>query len=60
MSTLITEKSLQDEIELWKDLVLNNEADEAMLTILKQSYSPVRLSEQVEWVPIPIPVDEYA
>ncbi|XAG09876.1 hypothetical protein NM432_18470 (plasmid) [Vibrio metschnikovii] len=59
-TTLITEKSLQDEIELWKDLVLNNEADEAMLTILKQSYYPVRLSEQVEWVPIPIPVDECA
>ncbi|MCG3760659.1 hypothetical protein EXA21_14155 [Vibrio cincinnatiensis] len=51
-TTLITEKSLQDEIELWKDLVLNNEADEAMLTIFKQSYYPVRLSEQVEWVPV--------
>lgn len=28
----VTEKVLQDEIELWKDLVLNNEADEAILT----------------------------
>ena len=60
VSTLITEKSLQDEIELWEDLVLNNEADEVMLTILKQSYVPVQLTEQLEWAPASIPIDECA